>query len=102
MALLFKAFFTSSDTRRGKKSKTEFWGMGIGPPIVTKIVEVHQGQLWAESPGYDEMSFPGSTFHILLLPIIPRGKWGEQNRPNSNVIDTDGHEYQEPATGQAS
>jgi len=37
--------------------------------VVSKgIIEAHNGKVWAESPGYDEEKFPGSTFHI-LLPI---------------------------------
>jgi signal transduction histidine kinase len=73
MPLLFKPFFTSIDVTRGKTSKTEFkgMGMGMGLTIVTKIVEAHHGQIWAESTGYDEQKFPGSTFHMLLpLPDL--------------------------------
>jgi hypothetical protein len=36
-------------------------GTGLGLPIVRQIVELHGGQVWAEStPGY------GSTFHVML------------------------------------
>lgn len=68
LRLLFKPFYTSIDVNRGRTSKTDFMGMGmgIGLTIVTKIVEAHGGRLWAESPGYDEERCPGSTFHILL------------------------------------
>ncbi len=73
MSLLFKPFFTSIDVSRGKTSKTDFrgMGMGMGLTIVTKIIEAHRGQVWAESSGYDEQKFPGSTFHVLLpLPDL--------------------------------
>ena len=68
MPLLFKPFFTAIDVSRGMSSKTQFkgMGMGMGLTIVTKIVEAHRGQIWAESAGYDEQTFPGSTFHMLL------------------------------------
>jgi len=71
--LLFKPFFTTIDVTRGKTSKTEFQGMGMGMglTIVTKIIEAHHGQIWAESTGHDEQKFPGSTFHVLLpLPDL--------------------------------
>ncbi|MEP7285599.1 MAG: hybrid sensor histidine kinase/response regulator [Chloroflexota bacterium] len=68
MALLFKPFFTAIDVSRGKTSKTQFMGMGMGMglTIVTKVIQAHGGRLWAESPGYDEQTFPGSTFYVLL------------------------------------
>jgi signal transduction histidine kinase len=77
LPLLFKPFYTSIDVSRGRTSKTDFMGMGmgIGLTIVTKIVEAHNGRLWAESPGYDEENFPGSTFHVLLpgASSVPTG-----------------------------
>jgi signal transduction histidine kinase len=70
MQLLFKPFFTTIDVSRGRTSKTQFMGMGMGMglTIITKIVEVHKGQIWAESTGFDEKTLPGSAFHV-LLPI---------------------------------
>jgi signal transduction histidine kinase len=68
MPLLFKPFFTTIDVSRGQSSKTQFkgMGMGMGLTIVTKIVEAHRGQIWAESTGYDEQKLSGSIFHMLL------------------------------------
>lgn len=70
LPLLFKPFYTNIDVSRGRTSKTEYMGMGmgVGLTIVGKIVEAHKGKIWAESPGYDEQTCPGSAFHI-LLPI---------------------------------
>ncbi|MCS6872285.1 MAG: hybrid sensor histidine kinase/response regulator [Anaerolineae bacterium] len=70
LRLLFKPFYTSIDITRGHTSKTEFMGMGlgIGLTIVARVVEAHNGRVWAESSGYDEQACPGATFHI-LLPI---------------------------------
>jgi signal transduction histidine kinase len=71
LPLLFKPFYTTIDTTRGRTSKTQFMGMGmgLGLTIVTRIVEAHKGKIWAESAGYDEEQCPGSTFHI-LLPLM--------------------------------
>lgn len=70
LRLLFKPFYTSIDVNRGRTSKTDFMGMGlgIGLTVVARIVEAHNGRVWAESPGYDEQACPGATFHILLPP----------------------------------
>ncbi|PJF31132.1 MAG: hypothetical protein CUN51_04485 [Candidatus Thermofonsia Clade 1 bacterium] len=70
LRLLFKPFYTSIDVNRGRTSKTDFMGMGlgIGLTIVARIVEAHNGRVWAESNGCDEEACPGATFHI-LLPI---------------------------------
>jgi len=38
-------------------------GLGLGLPICKRIVELHQGSIWAES-----CSAGGSAFH-LLLPV---------------------------------
>jgi signal transduction histidine kinase len=40
----------------------------LGLPIAKGIIEAHEGTIWVESPGKDEIKFPGSTFHV-LLPI---------------------------------
>ena len=41
-------------------------GPGLGLAIVRGIIQAHGGKVWVESPGHDEINFPGSTFHILL------------------------------------
>lgn len=50
------------------KSKYKGGGPGLGLHIAKGIIELHNGSIWVESPGYDEELFPGSKFHI-LLPI---------------------------------
>lgn len=68
LPLLFKPFYSGIDVSRGRTSKTDFMGMGmgLGLTLISRIVEAHHGKVWAESPGYDEQKFPGSTFHVLL------------------------------------
>jgi signal transduction histidine kinase len=53
------------------KTKFKGGGPGLGLPIAKGIAEAHGGSIWVESDGYNELEFPGSTFHI-LLPIIDK------------------------------
>jgi signal transduction histidine kinase len=46
-------------------STRQFGGMGIGLALCRKIVEVHDGRLWAESRGENQ----GSTFFV-SLPVL--------------------------------
>jgi len=48
------------------KTKFKGGGPGLGLPIARGILEAHGGSIWAESPGHDELTCPGSTFHILI------------------------------------
>jgi signal transduction histidine kinase len=68
---IFSKFDTIGDTSLHSSGKTKFkgGGPGLGLPIAKGIIEAHGGRIWVESDGYDEVSCPGSTFHI-LLPIL--------------------------------
>jgi len=54
---IFERFYqvNGSTTRR-------FGGMGIGLALCWKIVEAHDGRIWAESKGEGH----GSTFYVML------------------------------------
>jgi signal transduction histidine kinase len=67
---IFEKFSRSANVSLHSSGKIKFkgGGPGLGLPITKGIIEAHGGTIWVNSPGCDEVSCPGSEFHI-LLPI---------------------------------
>ncbi|MCB0208497.1 MAG: GAF domain-containing sensor histidine kinase [Anaerolineae bacterium] len=69
---IFEKFFRVEDSKNHSTSKTKFKGAGpgLGLTLVKAIVQNHNGEIWVESIGRDEVNRPGSTFYV-VLPLLP-------------------------------
>jgi signal transduction histidine kinase len=70
LELIFDKFYQTGPVELHSSGKTKFkgGGSGLGLSIAKGIVQAHNGSIWVESPGHDEVNFPGSCFHV-MLPI---------------------------------
>ncbi len=68
LELIFEKFYQTGEVALHSSSRTQFkgGGPGLGLSIARGIIQAHGGKLWAESPGYDEVACPGSTFYVVL------------------------------------
>ncbi len=69
--VIFERFYQTGPVALHSSGKTKFkgGGAGLGLAIARSVVQAHNGRIWVESKSYDEVTCPGSTFHV-LLPII--------------------------------
>ncbi len=67
---IFDKFSQLGEISLHSSSKTKFMGggPGLGLHISKGIIEAMGGSIWVESKGYDNINYPGSSFHV-LIPI---------------------------------
>ncbi|MBN2005696.1 MAG: GAF domain-containing protein [Anaerolineae bacterium] len=70
--IIFTKFYRMGNVALHSSSQSNFkgGGPGLGLAITRGLVNAHHGKVWAESPGYDEETLPGSRFHV-ILPVHP-------------------------------
>lgn len=66
--LIFEKFYQTGEVYMHSSGKTKFkgGGPGLGLAIARGIIEAHDGRIWVESPGHDEVNYPGSKFFVRL------------------------------------
>ncbi|MBK8032788.1 MAG: HAMP domain-containing histidine kinase [Chloroflexi bacterium] len=72
LELIFRKFYRAYDPGLHSTGTYKFMGAGpgLGLTIAQGVIEGHGGKIWAESPGHNMQTYPGTTFFI-RLPVVP-------------------------------
>ncbi len=64
--MIFEKLYQVGKVELHSSGRTKFkgGGPGLGLAIAAGIIKAHQGKIWCESEGYDEVKLPGSTFFV--------------------------------------
>jgi PAS domain S-box-containing protein len=81
LAQVFEAF--AQGEHAGSNGPHRFGGLGLGLTISRKLVEMHDGQIQASSPGRDQ----GSVF-VIDLPLMSAGTPKPDSRPPGIAAET--------------
>ncbi len=86
--LIFEKFYRRGEVALHSSGTTEFkgGGPGLGLAIAQGIVVAHGGHIWAESPGYDEITCPGSRFVVQLPLEVPAPPPEEPAAPPTHAV----------------
>ena len=86
---VFEKFFRVDDTLHHSTGQTKFKGAGpgLGLTLVKGIAEAHDGRVWVDSLGYDEVNCPGSKF-FFVLPIEDHSETSDQPALKQSEIET--------------
>ena len=63
---IFEQFAKVSDQGDYESDSYDSLGSGLGLHLCKGIIEAHGGAVWVDSPGYDEESYPGCIFHLMI------------------------------------
>lgn len=84
---IFSAFY---QVVKGEQRHSPGWGLGLY--LTRRLVELHNGQLWVESPAFPSTERPSTRFH-LVLPILSEDEPLEEETlhaaPADLIIDDD-------------